>query len=105
MKMEKKRHLLFKLHRLGPPVIERHLVSAIRSSLHTLYGEVCVATSKLYLDEYDSTNGEGILQCNLENLNEVVAAACMLSRIEETEVSFQPLKLSGSLRSLKQTSH
>ncbi|TFF92001.1 hypothetical protein EU545_02300 [Candidatus Thorarchaeota archaeon] len=101
MRMEKKRHLLFKLHRSGPPVTERRLVSAIRSSLHTLYGEVCVAASKLYLDQYNPENGEGILQCNLGNLNQVVAAACLLTRIAKTDVSFQPLKLSGTLRGLK----
>ncbi len=101
MKMEKKRHLLFKLHGSGPQVTERQLVSAIRGSLHTLYGEVYVATSKLYLDEYNPENGKGILQCNLESLNQVVASACMLNRIGKTDVSFQPLRLSGSLRSLK----
>ncbi len=64
MKKTRKRYLQFTLHRNGVEITEKQFSSAIWSSLLSLYGEICTADSKFYLNSYDTKKGTGILQCN-----------------------------------------
>ncbi|MBE0526689.1 MAG: hypothetical protein IH631_07080, partial [Candidatus Thorarchaeota archaeon] len=43
----------------------------------------------------------GILQCNQPSLQQVIAAASVIGTINETTVSFEPRKTSGTIKSLK----
>ncbi|NHI83126.1 MAG: hypothetical protein EAX81_02310 [Candidatus Thorarchaeota archaeon] len=101
MRDVRRRYLLFTLHRDGPPVPEKALVSEIRKQLLSLYGELVVADSKLYLNEYQQKSGIGILQCSEKSLHKVIAAAAVIGMIDATSVSFEPRRISGTIRALK----
>ncbi|MHA1484775.1 MAG: Rpp14/Pop5 family protein [Candidatus Thorarchaeota archaeon] len=100
MKKTRKRYLQFALHRNGAEITEKQFSSAIWSSLLSLYGEICTADSKFYLNSYDTKKGTGILQCNATALEKVIASAVMISSIGNTRVSFEPKKTSGTIRGL-----
>jgi RNase P/RNase MRP subunit POP5 len=101
MKKGRRRYLLFTLHQKGSQIEEKQLGMAIWKSLLSLYGEIQAADSKLYIIEFDETSGEGILQCSLPSLQQVIAAASVIGTINDTEVSFEPRKTSGTIKSLK----
>lgn len=102
MKKVRRRYLRFKLHQEKNPIEEKQLTSSLWKSLLSLYGEVQAADSKLYIIEYNEETGEGILQCSLPSLPQVIAAAVVIGTINETAVSFEPKKTSGTIKSLKQ---
>ena len=101
MKRVKRRYLLFKLHQDKSPVDEKQLGLTLWKSLLSLYGEIQASDSKLYIIEYDEKTGEGILQCSLPSLQQVIAAAVVIGTINGTNVSFEPRKTSGTIKGLK----
>ncbi len=101
MKKVKRRYLLFKLHQEKSPIDEKQLSSSLWKSLLSLYGEIQASDSKLYIIEYNEKTGEGILQCTLPSLPQVIAAAAVIGAINGTNVTFEPRKTSGTIRSLK----
>jgi RNase P/RNase MRP subunit POP5 len=101
MKRVRRRYLLFILHRDGPPVPEKRLAAEIRKQILSLYGELVVADSKLYLNEYDEQSGIGILQCTENSLKRVIAAAALINVLDSTSVSFEPVRTSGTVKGLK----
>lgn len=100
MKKVKRRYLFFKLHRDGSSIEGKQLSMAIWKSLLSLYGEIQAADSKLYLIEFDESLGEGILQCSLPSLQQVIAAAAVIGAIDGNAVSFEPKKTSGTIKGL-----
>jgi RNase P/RNase MRP subunit POP5 len=100
MKKSRKRYVLFHLFTQGAPVNEKQVIQAIRESLLSLYGEVSVADSRIYLNEFDMSTGVGILQCNADSLAQVLTSASIISSIDDTPVSFAPQRTSGTLKSL-----
>jgi len=100
MKKVRRRYLLFNLHREGSAIDEKQLGIALWKSLLSLYGEIQAADSKLYIIRYDESKGEGILQCTLPSLQQVIAAAAVIGSINGTAVSFEPKKTSGTIKSL-----
>jgi RNase P/RNase MRP subunit POP5 len=100
MKKVRRRYLLFKLHRDGSSIEDRQLSLAIWKSLLSLYGEIQAADSKLYIIDYDESTGEGVLQCTLPSLHQVIAAAVVIGDINGTTVSFEPKKTSGTIKGL-----
>jgi len=101
MKKVRKRYLLFTLHRDGSPIEEKHLSLTIWKSLLSLYGEIQASDSKLYLIDFDESSGEGILQCSLPSLQQVIAAAAVIDSISGISVSFEPKRTSGTIKGLK----
>jgi len=102
MNPNRKRYLSFVVHRDGSPVTGKQLSTAIWKSLLSLYGEVTVSDTRLYLNEFDEISGMGYLQCNLYRLRHVIAAAALIETINETKVSFEPKKTSGTIKALHQ---
>ncbi|MGY5876031.1 MAG: Rpp14/Pop5 family protein [Candidatus Thorarchaeota archaeon] len=101
MKAERKRYVQFKLHSEGGVIDEKRLTLAIRKSLLSLYGEIALADSKLFLNEFNPKTGIGIMQCTLPTLERVIASAALIGRIDDIAISFQPLKTSGTIKGLK----
>lgn len=101
MKKSRRRYLLFKLHRDDISIEGKELSIAIWKSLLSLYGEVQAADSKLYLTDFDEQTGIGILQCNAETLSKVITSAVMIGSIDNTNISFEPIKTSGTIKGLK----
>ncbi len=101
MKIRRRRYLRFCLHRDGDPPSEKQLTREIRRNLLSLYGEIAVADSRLYLTEYNEDSGVGILQCNAALLEKVITSAVLIGSIEKTLVSFEPKKTSGTLKGVR----
>ncbi|MFW9967646.1 MAG: Rpp14/Pop5 family protein [Candidatus Thorarchaeota archaeon] len=101
MKNRRRRYLRFCLHRDGSPPSGKQLTKEIRRNLLSLYGEIAVADSRLYLSEYDEDSGVGILQCNAALLEKVITSAVLIGSIEKTRVSFEPKKTSGTLKGIR----
>ncbi|MFW9846333.1 MAG: Rpp14/Pop5 family protein [Candidatus Thorarchaeota archaeon] len=101
MKTRRKRYLKFRLHRDGAPPTGKKVAEEIWKSLLSLYGEVAVADSRLYMSEYDQKSGVGVLQCSAALLERVITSAVLIDSIEGTRVSFEPKKTSGTLRGLR----
>ncbi|MFX0106659.1 MAG: Rpp14/Pop5 family protein [Candidatus Hodarchaeota archaeon] len=102
MKKQRRRYLLFHIHLDGPSFGGKQLTNDLRKNLHSLYGEVAVADSRLYINEYDEKSCTGILHCTSEMLEMVAISAVLLSQVGETRISFEPRKTSGTIRGLKQ---
>ena len=100
MKKIRKRYLLFKLHQDGSSIEGKQLSLTIWKSLLSLYGEIQAADSKLYLIDFEESSGEGVLQCSLPSLQQVIAAAVVIGTINGTAVSFEPKKTSGTIKGL-----
>ncbi len=100
MKEYKRRYVRFQLHS-DNVVDEKALLQEFRKSLISVYGEIGLADSRLYISEYDSESGIGIVQCALHTLEQVLGAAVLIYSINGTQVSFQPLKTSGTIRGVK----
>jgi RNase P/RNase MRP subunit POP5 len=100
MKKSRRRYLLFNLHSEGQPVSEKHLGMALWKSLLSLYGEIHAADSKLYLLDFDENSGVGVLHCSAASLQQIITAAVLISTIEQTSVSFEPKKTSGTIKGL-----
>ncbi|MFW9955984.1 MAG: Rpp14/Pop5 family protein [Candidatus Thorarchaeota archaeon] len=100
MKRSRRRYLLFHLHREGPSVNDKQLNMALWKSLLSLYGEIHAADSKLYLLDFNESSGAGVLQCNESALKQVITAAVVINTIEQTSVSFEPKKTSGTIKGL-----
>ena len=100
MKKGRKRYVLFQLFTEGPSIDDKQLIQAIRESLLSLYGEVSVADSRIYLNEFDMATGIGIIQCNATSLSQVLTSASIIGKIDDTHVSFKPRKTSGTLKGL-----
>lgn len=101
MKRLRRRYILFTLHQEKHSIDEKQLSSSLWKSLLSLYGEIQASDSRLYIINYDEKTGEGILQCSLPSLPQVIAAAAVIGAINGTDVSFEPRKTSGTIKGLK----
>jgi RNase P/RNase MRP subunit POP5 len=100
MKENRKRYLLFKIHLEGPSITTKQLSTAIWKNLLSLFGEVQISDTRLYMNEYDEDTGIGYLQCNLTHLEKVIAAAALIESVNGTKISFEPKKTSGTIKAL-----
>ncbi|UCE10562.1 MAG: hypothetical protein JSW61_01150 [Candidatus Thorarchaeota archaeon] len=100
MKKTRRRYVRFRLFQEGKRVNEKQLVTAIRKSMLSLFGEIVVGDSKLFLTDYDTKSGVGILQCSAHILERALAAASVIGTIAGTKVSFHPMKTSGTIKGL-----
>ncbi|TFG12186.1 hypothetical protein EU537_10245 [Candidatus Thorarchaeota archaeon] len=101
MKPNRKRYVRFRLHQSDAKIGKHQLNDALWQELLSLFGESGIADTRLYLNEFDDETGVGILQCNAVHLERVIQAAILIRAIDGTLVSFEPLKTSGTLKSLK----
>lgn len=101
MKRVRRRYVSFRLHAEGKEIDERALMTAIWSSMLSIYGEVRSADSRLYMSDYDSDCSVGILQCNATTLREVLTAASLIGSIDGVPVCFEPIKTAGTIKSLR----
>ncbi|TXT56953.1 MAG: hypothetical protein BAJATHORv1_20551 [Candidatus Thorarchaeota archaeon] len=101
MKTSRRRHILFRIHSSGDIPQGDIIIQILRENLLSLFGEIVVADSKLYLEEFDDAKGRGVIQCDAKTMKEVLAAAAMMYEIGKNKVSFEPVKTSGTLKTLK----
>ncbi|MHA1768387.1 MAG: Rpp14/Pop5 family protein [Candidatus Thorarchaeota archaeon] len=103
MRRTRKRYFRFKIHSRKGCAGTKSVLEDIWKSLLSIYGEIEAADSKLYMVEFDETTQTGILQCAEPSLHRVIAASALIASIDGRTVSFEPLKTSGTIRSLRQS--
>jgi len=100
MKRSRRRYLLFQLHSVGQIVSGKHLSMTLWKSLLSLYGEIHAADSKMYLLDFNENTGVGVLHCSASSLQQIITAAVLVNAIEQTSVSFEPKRTSGTIKGL-----
>ncbi|TFG29413.1 hypothetical protein EU527_15945 [Candidatus Thorarchaeota archaeon] len=100
MRKNRRRYLLFQLHRENGIINEKDLSMAMWKNLLSLYGEIQAADSRLYLMEFDEVQGLGVIQCTAEALSQVIIASVLIGSINNIGVSFEPKKTSGTMKGL-----
>jgi len=100
----RKRYVLFQLYTEGDRIEGRHIADAIRHNLMMLFGELAVADSRLYVHSFDEETGRGILLVNERVLDRALAAASLIKSIGSVNVSFSPIRTSGTIKALQRKS-
>ena len=96
----RRRYVRFRVH-ASDTLDEKELAKAIRKSILMLYGEVTLADSRFYINEFDSATGIGIFHSTLRTLDKILASAALVYKVGRTIVSIQPLKTSGTIKGSK----
>lgn len=97
----RKRYIRFQLVCDGPPLLTKDLAFAIRKMLLSLYGEIVVADSRLFLTKYDEESCEGILECDSRVIDYVMTAMALLYLIDSTKVSVRFIRISGTIKGVQ----
>ncbi len=101
MKTYRRRYVLFRLLSEDNGAIDdKQIADAIRHSLLSLFGEIIVAESRLYVQAFDNNTGFGVLQVSQQALEKTLAAAALIRSIGDVGVIFHPIRTSGTLRAL-----
>ena len=78
------------------------LLSEIRNSIFSLYGDVGASESKMRLIEYtnaeDTAGGMGILRCAHDKVEEVRAALACIHSANEARLSIRVIGISGTIK-------
>ena len=78
------------------------LLSEIRDSIFSLYGDVGASESKIRLIEYanaeDRDGGMGILRCAHDKVEEVRAALACIHSADEARLSIRVIGISGTIK-------
>jgi ribonuclease P/MRP protein subunit POP5 len=96
---ERRRYLVFEV--ISEREIERkELLKEIWDCIYSLYGDVGVSESKIWLIQYDKRAGIGILRCAHKKVEEVRAALACLHSVNETRtrIGIRVLGISGTIK-------
>ena len=99
--MRRKRRYL--LVRVRPPdaVMGQQAFEALKGSVRTLFGEVGLLLSDLRLLKEE--RGFVVVRCSLGQVWNVVLAATLTKEVEGRTVALDVVRISGSLRKVKET--
>jgi len=103
---ERRRYLRFEV--IGEREIDkRELMKEIWNSLYSLYGDVGVSESKLWLIDYrgeedcevgDAKCGLGVLRCAHDKVEEVRASLACIHSVNDARVGIRVVRTSGSIK-------
>jgi RNase P/RNase MRP subunit POP5 len=96
----KKRYLKFAFLP-SKPFSEKSVWSSVSSVFFQLFGEVGLATQKLWLVSWNEDKCEGIVRCSHDSVENVKAGLLFVQEIEGNKVIPVLLKVSGSIKKLK----
>ena len=86
------------------PIIYEDLEQAILNTLIDFYGEYGFSKLSAWIVKnlYDQEKQVGIIRCNNKSVSQVIAGLGLISRLGETRVTIKILKVSGTIRGLRQ---
>jgi len=102
---EKNRYISFQIiSEKGEEFTYSDLESAIWNTILDFLGEYGVSKTSLWLlkDRWDQKTQIGILRCNHKSVQEVIASLGLIDRLGDTRVTFKILKISGTIKSIKE---
>ena len=103
---ERKRYLRFEVIS-EREIDKRELMKEIWNSLYSLYGDVGVSESKLWLIDYhgvedrkvgDAKCGLGVLRCAHDKVEEVRASLACIHSVNDARVGIRVVRTSGSIK-------
>ncbi len=99
---EKKRYIYFKVHS-NYPVKYVDMRNAVFDSIFDLIGELGLAKSNTHFVKnlWDQKNQTGILKCSHTFVDQIKLATSLIHQIGESQVIFQSLRVSGTIKGLK----
>jgi RNase P/RNase MRP subunit POP5 len=99
---EKERYVRFKVIS-EEPIQYSDLEAAVWNLFLDFYGELGVSELSLWLIKnlWDEKNQTGVVRCNNKSVQKVVAGLGVVSRLGDTRVIFNILKISGTIKGLK----
>ena len=103
---EKKRYIAFKvIHEEGEDFPQEDLISAIWNTFLDFYGEHGVSTLSLKVlkDLWREKSKVGVVRCNHISVWKVILGLGLISRLGDTKITIKILKISGTLKKIKET--
>ena len=94
---EKRRYLLFEAI-CDAEVGKHELQNAIWDSIYSLYGDTGASESRLWLVNYDSGIGIGVLRCAHRTVEEVRAALACIHSVDGVRTAIRVIRVSGTLK-------
>ncbi len=82
--------------------LDSDIVKAVTSANLRLYGEVGTSEENLWLIEFNADKKSGILRCSHKAQQKVLSAITVINKINEQEVVFNVLGVSGTINKLKE---
>ncbi len=100
---ERKRYIKFKVIS-EEPIEYSDLEAAIFNIFLDFYGELGFSklSLKILKDLWNGETQEGVIKCNNKSVDKVLAGLALLSRLGDVRVIFKIIKVSGTIRSLKE---
>ena len=102
MKDERQRYILFKIVKDDPIVLnEKILLNSIWHSVWKYFGMKGATKIGLWLVEFNTNEGYGIIRCSHITKEMVISALTMIQEISGVRIILSPIKTSGTLNKIK----
>ncbi|MHA1734246.1 MAG: Rpp14/Pop5 family protein [Promethearchaeota archaeon] len=109
VKLERQRHVSFQVIPVDGELVEfseKTIAGHIWEVFLRVFGEASAADAGIWVEEYDTSTGFGILRCTNKVALKVIAALALLREIRRGEsvpvrVVVPTLKMSGTIKALK----
>jgi ribonuclease P/MRP protein subunit POP5 len=100
---ERRRYLLFEVFS-ERAIDKRELLKELWDSLYSLYGDLGASESKVWLIDYQTTegatSGRGILRCAHHKVEEVRASLACIHAVNDVRVGIRVIRTSGTIKGL-----
>lgn len=99
---EKNRYISFQVIS-EEPIDYSDLEAAVWNLFLDFFGEVGVSKLSMWLIKnlWDEINQTGVIRCNNESVQKILAGLGVISRLGDTRVIFKIFKVSGTIKGLK----
>ncbi|MEQ9714891.1 MAG: Rpp14/Pop5 family protein [Candidatus Asgardarchaeia archaeon] len=101
MPRERRRYIAFKTITSDINLNKGKVISLVLNEFLKLFGEYEGAKASLYIVEYDSDQGTGILKVNLKSFRKAMATLASIRYDAGKDIKFEILGVSGTIRRCK----
>jgi RNase P/RNase MRP subunit POP5 len=96
--LPKKRYLLVEI--TGATVDEKSVKHLVHDAVQEFLGELGAGKARVTVKAFDSTTQKAVVQCQLDSLNETIAALALKRKHCEKDVKITLKKISGTIKAL-----
>lgn len=99
----RKRYVLFDIHYLSKPIDGRKIFAKICEIFKTVFGIIVYSSANIKLIEYNQNSHIGIIRVSHRYVENLRVALALIKQIGDEEVIFHVHKVSGTLKSLRES--
>jgi RNase P/RNase MRP subunit POP5 len=99
--LDRDRYVVFQILPENKGIQIAELKRNIWSMYQKLYGLNGTTEAGLYFEEFDETNGMGLVRCNSKSLSNFMTSIAMITTIDKNEVLIMPLYITGLINKAK----